>query len=64
MRLIDGMEEATPLVVEDADRIAYDEKALFHLFNLAREKRLYRADHGARARRAGGDSRCPISSRG
>ena len=41
------MGEGTPLVVEDADRSAYDEKALFHLLNLAREKRLYRAAHGA-----------------
>jgi len=41
MSVLDGLDEATPLVVEDADRIAYDEKALFHLLNLAREKRLY-----------------------
>jgi hypothetical protein len=41
MSFLDGLDEATPLVVEDADRIAYDEKALFHLLNLAREKRLY-----------------------
>ena len=41
MRLLDAMDEGTPLVVEDADRVAYDEKALFHLLNLAREKRLY-----------------------
>jgi chromosomal replication initiation ATPase DnaA len=27
--------------VEDADREPYDEKALFHLLNLAREKRLF-----------------------
>jgi chromosomal replication initiation ATPase DnaA len=38
---IDQMGEGTPLVVEDADRGAYDEKALFHLLNLAREKRLF-----------------------
>lgn len=38
---IDAMEEATPLVVEDADRATYDEKALFHLLNLVREKRLF-----------------------
>ncbi len=43
MRLLDAMGEGTPLVVEDADRVAYDEKALFHLLNLAREKGLYRA---------------------
>jgi chromosomal replication initiation ATPase DnaA len=38
---IDAMGEGTALVVEDADRIPYDEKALFHLFNLAREKHLF-----------------------
>lgn len=38
---IDAMEEGAPLAVEDADRLAYDEKALFHLINLAREKRLF-----------------------
>ncbi len=38
---IDTMGEGTALVVEDADRTAYDEKALFHLLNLAREKGLY-----------------------
>jgi chromosomal replication initiation ATPase DnaA len=38
---IDTMGEGTALVVEDADRMAYDEKALFHLLNLAREKGLY-----------------------
>ncbi len=38
---IDQMGEGTPLVVEDADRGAYDAKALFHLLNLAREKRLF-----------------------
>ena len=37
---IDAMGEGAPLAVEDADRLAYDEKALFHLINLAREKRL------------------------
>ncbi len=35
---IDAMGGGTALVVEDADRIAYDEKALFHLLNLARER--------------------------
>jgi chromosomal replication initiation ATPase DnaA len=39
--VIDQMGEGTPLVVEDADRGAYDEKALFHLLNLAREKQLF-----------------------
>lgn len=38
---IDTMGEGTALVVEDADRTVYDEKALFHLLNLAREKGLY-----------------------
>ncbi len=38
---IDTMGEGTALVVEDADRTAYDERALFHLLNLAREKGLY-----------------------
>ncbi|MGH6866877.1 MAG: hypothetical protein ACREDO_12095 [Methyloceanibacter sp.] len=41
IRLIDSLPEGTPLVVEDADRAGYDEKALFHLLNLAREKRLF-----------------------
>jgi chromosomal replication initiation ATPase DnaA len=39
--LIDTMGEGTPLIVEDADREAYDEQALFHLLNLVREKGLY-----------------------
>jgi chromosomal replication initiation ATPase DnaA len=38
---LDVLDRGTPLVIEDADRHAYDEKALFHLFNLAREKRLF-----------------------
>jgi len=41
MDVVDGMSAGTPLVVEDADRVAYDEKTLFHLLNLAREKRLF-----------------------
>lgn len=41
MPFLDALEQGTPLVVEDADRVAYDEKALFHLLNLAREKGLY-----------------------
>jgi chromosomal replication initiation ATPase DnaA len=41
MKCLDAMSEETPLVIEDADRVAYDEKALFHLLNLAREKRLF-----------------------
>jgi chromosomal replication initiation ATPase DnaA len=38
---LDAVGEETPLVVEDADRALYDEKALFHLLNLVREKRLF-----------------------
>ena len=38
---LDAMKAGTPLVVEDVDRRAYDEKALFHLLNLARENRLF-----------------------
>jgi chromosomal replication initiation ATPase DnaA len=38
---IDSLGAGTPLAVEDADRSGYDEKALFHLLNLAREKRLF-----------------------
>ena len=38
---IDAIGEGAPLAVEDADRLPYDEKALFHLINLAREKRLF-----------------------
>ena len=41
MDFVDAMGAGTPLVVEDADRRPYDEKALFHLLNLAREKRLF-----------------------
>ena len=40
MEFIDSVGAGTPLVVEDADRLPYDEQALFHLVNLAREKRL------------------------
>ena len=35
------MKESAALVVEDIDRAGYDEKALFHLLNLAREKPLF-----------------------
>jgi chromosomal replication initiation ATPase DnaA len=38
---VDSLGEGAPLVVEDADRRAYAEKALFHLLNLARERRLF-----------------------
>jgi chromosomal replication initiation ATPase DnaA len=41
MNFLDAMSEGTPLVAEDADRRLYDEKALFHLLNLARENRLF-----------------------
>ena len=41
IEVIDTMTTGTPLVVEDADRSPYDEKALFHLLNLARENRLF-----------------------
>jgi len=40
-KFIDDVREGTPLVVEDADRSAYDERELFHLLNLAREKQLF-----------------------
>jgi chromosomal replication initiation ATPase DnaA len=39
--LLDSMGEGTALIVEDVDRAGYDEKALFHLLNLASEKRLF-----------------------
>ena len=43
------------LVLENLDSAGLDERALFHLLNLAREEAAYRADHRARrARRAGG----------
>ena len=38
---IDSLPAGTPLAVEDADRAGYDENALFHLLNLAREKQLF-----------------------
>jgi chromosomal replication initiation ATPase DnaA len=37
--LLDAIGEGAALVIEDVDRAGYDEKALFHLLNLAREKR-------------------------
>jgi chromosomal replication initiation ATPase DnaA len=40
-KFIDDAREGKPLVVEDADRSAYDERALFHLLNLAREKQFF-----------------------
>jgi chromosomal replication initiation ATPase DnaA len=41
MNFIDATSEGTSLLLEDADRSAYDERALFHLLNLAREKQLF-----------------------
>ena len=38
---LDAMGAGTALIVEDVDRAGYDEKALFHLLNVAREKRLF-----------------------
>jgi len=38
--LLDRLVSGSSIVVEDADRAGYDEKTLFHLLNLAREKRL------------------------
>lgn len=37
---IEMMGEGAAVTLEDVDRAGYDEKALFHLLNLAREKRL------------------------
>ncbi|MGD9501006.1 MAG: DnaA/Hda family protein [Methyloceanibacter sp.] len=37
---IDGLGAGAALIVEDVDRAGYDEKALFHLLNLARENQL------------------------
>ncbi len=37
----DTLGEGTALAVEDVDRAGHDEKALFHLLNLAQEKRLF-----------------------
>lgn len=39
--LIDRLPSGAAIAVEDADRGGYDEKTLFHLLNLAREKTLY-----------------------
>src|SRR5690606_435577 len=39
--LLDRLAADSSVVVEDADRAGYDEKTLFHLLNLTREKRLY-----------------------
>jgi len=38
---VDSRRAGTPLVVEDIDRRPYNDKALFHLLNLARENRLF-----------------------
>ena len=45
-------------------RATSTKRALFHLLNLAREERAYRADHRAHARRRTGARGCPISPRG
>jgi chromosomal replication initiation ATPase DnaA len=39
--LLDRLVAGYCIVVEDADRVGYDEHTLFHLLNLAREKRLF-----------------------
>ena len=39
--LLDRLVAGSATVVEDADRSGFDEKTLFHLLNLAREKRLF-----------------------
>ena len=41
IEVIDRLPSSMPVAVEDADRAGYDEKSLFHLLNLAREKRLF-----------------------
>jgi chromosomal replication initiation ATPase DnaA len=41
MQALSAVKESAALVVEDIDRAGYDEKALFHLLNLAREKPLF-----------------------
>jgi chromosomal replication initiation ATPase DnaA len=41
MGALDAMGAGTALIVEDVDRAGYDEKALFHLLNVAREKRVF-----------------------
>ena len=63
LRLIEIMGEGTPLVVENADRSAYDEKALFHLLSFAREKRLYLLLTARSAPRSWGRSLPDLASR-
>jgi chromosomal replication initiation ATPase DnaA len=41
MRGLDALGEGSAISVEDIDREDYDEKALFHLLNAAREKQLF-----------------------
>jgi chromosomal replication initiation ATPase DnaA len=41
MTTIEAMGEGTALIIEDIDRNGYDENALFHLLNFAREKPLF-----------------------
>ena len=57
--LLDAMGEGTALIVEDIDRAGNDEKALFHLLNLAREKRCSCCSRRG-TRQAVSSSRCPI----
>ena len=39
--LLDRLASGSTIVVEDADRVGYDENTLFHLLNLTREKGLF-----------------------
>jgi chromosomal replication initiation ATPase DnaA len=41
MQALDAMGEGGAVSIEDIDRVVYDEKALFHLLNAARERRLF-----------------------
>jgi len=41
IEVIDRLPAQMSIAVEDADRAGYDERTLFHLLNLAREKRLF-----------------------
>ena len=41
VEVIDRLPAQMSIAVEDADRAGYDEKTLFHVLNLAREKRLF-----------------------
>ena len=63
MDAIDAVGGGHDARVEDADRRRYDEKALFHLINLAREKRLF-VLLTARAAPGRWTRSCPTSRRG